>query len=436
MRDNPENFKNLETLILTVSQHLITLRWTAESLCDKEPGLGKEVLNCVRILTRVLPFIYESDHLRAWEQRFFWDQSTVGTSTRSARNISGESLSAETLKAPTNPDDNDDSSLTPQPESARPLGVELVDSLLDLAFWSGFTLPSNANGRNGPTYGFWQSGIAYERRTETSKEFESRRTEIMQLLLTLESKSIYGSSNDYLLHGAEAIECISNHSDRKKVQYLLCSLLNTVLKYQPDARYIRYGESPKEVHETHVRTCLDFLLVNLLNRSPWDDENKPVPSNRFRDLFSHLHKATHLQFLADGILKILRQPLEASNNALQIVQRPLTWAHEIIPLLYEALYSNKYFRAFVCETGRHFELTVFLLFYILDPNLKMEGVVRVSVLCLQAMSEVPDFAQSLNKSFDGHDNLPPFMQIRNFHGSYADYLITVSPSPLFRNTTC
>lgn len=431
MRDSPESFKNLETLILTVSQRLITLRGTADSLCEKETNLGKEALNCVRILTRVLPFVYESNDLRDWEQRFFWEQKDFGSFTRMDRNVSGESVGAESLNAPDAALKDEASSLTPQAE-ARPLGVELVDSLLDLAFWSGFTLSSNLNGKNGPTYGFWQSGIAYERRTETSKDFESRRTEIMQLLLTLESKSIYGSSNDYLQHGAEAIECVSNHSDRKKVQYLLCSLLNTVLKYQPDARYIRYGESPREVHETHVRTCLDFLLVNLLNRSPWDDETRPVPNNRFRDLFSHLHKATHLQFLADGILKILRQPLEASSNALQIVQRPLTWAHEIIPLLYEALYSNKYFRAFICETGRHFELTVFLLFYILDPNLKMEGVVRVSVLCIQAMSEVPEFALSLNKSFEGHDNLPPFMQIRNFHGSYSDYLITVRIRRIYR----
>lgn len=219
------------------------------------------------------------------------------------------------------------------------------------------------------------------------------------------------------------------------------------MKYQPDARYIRYGESPKEVHETHVRTCLHFLLVNLLDRAPWTGPEEKAPANRFRDLFSHLHKATHLQFLAEGIFKILRHPvctvfnslnstrplltclqLEASTNTLQIVQRPLAWAHEIIPLLWEAMYCNKYFRAFVCETGRQFELTVFLLFYVLDPNSAMEGVVRVSLLCLQVMSESPEYSRSLNKSFDGHDNLPPFMQIKNFHGSYADYLLTVSLS--------
>lgn len=449
MRDNTDTFANLETLIAETCRHLIHLASISASLSDRDTILGKdtlpgkEVLNCIRILTRVLPFIYESDSLRDWERSFFWDASSNTTSERNNGPISGGPPSAETIVPPTSatpppPSFNPPpTSATPSPppssNAPQPLGVELIDTLLDLAFWSGFTLPSNPDGLNGPTYGFWQSGIAYERRLDTSKEFESRRTEIMQLLLTLESKSIYMNSAEYCQFGGEAVSTISNHPDRKKVQYLLCSLLNTLMKFQPDARYIRYGESPKEVHETHVRTCLHFLLVNLLNRAPWTDPEILPPQNRFRDLFSHLHKPTHLQFLAEGIAKILRQPLEASGNALQIVQRPLTWAHEILPLLWEAMYCNKYFRAFVCETGRQFELTVFLLFYILDPNSSMDGVVRVSVLCLQVMSESPVYAQSLNKSFEGHDNLPPFMQIKNFHGTYADYLVTVSSDLALNN---
>ncbi|KAI5241718.1 hypothetical protein E4T43_05249 [Aureobasidium subglaciale] len=413
MRDHPKSFKNFETLILTVSTHLIQLRRDEDSLFAKDAvAFIREALNCVRTLTRVLPFVYECDRLCAWEQSFFWEPTDDTRPPGVSRNISGESATAETLHQ------SGDNS---RPDTSACLGEELIDSLLDLAFWSGFTLPINMNGRNGPTYGFWQSGIAYERRLETSKEFESRRTEIMQLLLVLESKCIYKPANAFTTFGSEAVESISNHRDRKKVQYLLCSLLNTVLKYQPDARYL--SPSPREVHETHVRTCLHFLQVNLLNRSPWVEGSAP-PDNRFRDLFSHLHKATHLQFLADGILKILRQPLEASSNGLNIVQRPLLWAHEIIPLLWESLYSNKYFRAFICETGRQFELTVFLLFYILDPNKNVEGVQRVSLLCVQTMSENPEYAISLNKQFDGHDNLPSFMQIKNFHGSYADYLFT------------
>ncbi|KAG9593232.1 hypothetical protein KCU77_g18193, partial [Aureobasidium melanogenum] len=236
MRDDPKSFKNFETLILTLSLHLIDLRWAEDSLFEKDAAAFiREALNCVRTLTRVLPFVYECDRLSTWEQSFFWEPTDKLSPPTISRNISGESTTAETL---------DHSGSSSHRDPSKCLGVELIDTLLDLAFWSGFTLPINMNGKNGPTYGFWQSGIAYERRLETSKEFESRRTEIMQLLLVLESKCIYKPANAFTTFGCEAIDFISNHHDRKKVQYLLCSLLNTVLKYQPDARYL--SPSPRE----------------------------------------------------------------------------------------------------------------------------------------------------------------------------------------------
>lgn len=183
MRDDPKSFNNFETLILTVSLHLINLRWADDSLFERDvAAFTREALNCIRILTRVLPFVYECDRLCAWEQSFFWKPTNKVPSVKITRHISGESTSAESL---------DHSDRPSQHEPASCLGAELIDSVLDLAFWSGFTLPVNMNGKNGPTYGFWQSGIAYERRLDTSKEFESRRTEIMQLLLVLESKCIY-----------------------------------------------------------------------------------------------------------------------------------------------------------------------------------------------------------------------------------------------------
>lgn len=227
MRDNPQAFSNLETLISETSRHLIHLRWNSTSLSDKDAGAGKEVLNCIRILTRVLPFIYETDALRDWERAFFWEEKNTSPSKRTNGAISGES--PEPISSPNTTANTTANTPSGQHQSPhKSLGLELIDTLLDLSFWSGFTLPANPDGQNGPTYGFWQSGIAYERRLDTSKEFESRRTEIMQLLLTLESKTIYMNTSEYSQYGTEAVTSISNHPDRKKVQYLLCSLLNTV----------------------------------------------------------------------------------------------------------------------------------------------------------------------------------------------------------------
>ncbi len=41
-----------------------------------------QVLNCVRVLTRILPFIFESEELMQWEERYFWTSHTVVASSK------------------------------------------------------------------------------------------------------------------------------------------------------------------------------------------------------------------------------------------------------------------------------------------------------------------------------------------------------------------
>lgn len=177
MRDDQKSFENLQTLALKTSLVLLKHRYLADSLSDEHAKTGVEVLNCVRILTRILPFIYESDRLEEWENNFFWRKQQW--------NSYGISVS-------------DTSRYFDTEES---LGVQLVNVLVDLLFYTGFTLPwAGAEGqgerRGVVTYGLWQSGIACDTTVVTNKDLESRRTEILQLLLTLESKSIYAAPSE------------------------------------------------------------------------------------------------------------------------------------------------------------------------------------------------------------------------------------------------
>lgn len=93
-------------------------------------------------------------------------------------------------------------------------------------------------------------------------------------------------------------------------------------------------------------------------------------------------------------------------------------------LLWEALADNKRYRAYVIDTNRALDIMIMLIYYAIEA--KTEGVLRVSVFCLMSLSQEPGFAASLNRPFESHDALPAIIQIKNFHGSYADYLIMVS----------
>lgn len=105
-------------------------------------------------------------------------------------------------------------------------------------------------------------------------------------------------------------------------------------------------------------------------------------------------------------------------------QKTVAWAPEMILLLWEALYTNRKYLHYVVESGRALDLMVLLVYYAKESQ--MEGVGRVCVFCLQTLSAEPAFGSLLNRRFEAHENLPASIQIRNFHGSYADYFIIVS----------
>lgn len=73
----------------------------------------------------------------------------------------------------------------------KPLGEELIDNLIDLLFYTDFTLPPNERAKKKVTYSIWQSGVGCNTPMSSSKELEGNRIEILRLLLTLSSKSLY-----------------------------------------------------------------------------------------------------------------------------------------------------------------------------------------------------------------------------------------------------
>lgn len=185
-RDN--NLANLETLILAVTSRLCVLR-NHPSFPDPELAPERDALNCIRVLTRLLPFVYEADHLEAWEDKFFW-------AARRRRSRHGQIVKSEVIFDEADPEQTP-TEAEPEFEKVKPLAEELIDILIDLLFFSEFTLPKVPAGKNKVTYAIWQSGVGCNTPIASTKEFENNRTEILRLLLTLASKSMYMSASQY-----------------------------------------------------------------------------------------------------------------------------------------------------------------------------------------------------------------------------------------------
>lgn len=215
-RDNA--LENLETLILALTSRLFVLRHHP-SFPDPEIAPERDALNCIRVLTRVLPYLYEADNLQEWEQRFFW--GTRRKRTRQAA-IASEVLFDE--------GEEDQGKTTPVDEwvETRPLAEELIDTLVDLLFFSDFTGAKQPHGKPKVTYAIWQSGVGCNQTVATTKEFESNRIEVLRLLLAITGQSMYMSAAVLPKNGTRALTHLCTCSDKQVVLSVLCSLLNTV----------------------------------------------------------------------------------------------------------------------------------------------------------------------------------------------------------------
>jgi hypothetical protein len=217
-RDNA--IENLETLILAITSRLFILRHHP-SFPDPEFAPERDALNCIRILTRILPYLYEVDNLQSWEEQFFWGARRKRT-RRST--IANEVLFDESQQE----DETDDKAPVDEFEETKPLAEELIDTLVDLLFFSDFTVPKQAHGKPKVSYSIWQSGVGCNTAVPTTKEHESNRCEILRLLLTLASQSMYMSPNLLPTKGTRALTYICTCPDKQVVLSVLCSLLNTV----------------------------------------------------------------------------------------------------------------------------------------------------------------------------------------------------------------
>jgi hypothetical protein len=168
--------------------------------------------------------LYEKESLNSWEEQFFW--STRKRKTREA------SIANEVLFDEAKGDKQEGKDDAEYYEDAPPLAIELLDTLVDLLFFSDFTIPKQQNGRPKVTYAIWQSGVGCNAAVPTTKEFESNRCEVLRLILAFAGRSLYMTSGTLPQVGVRTLTHLCTCSDKQVVLSVLCSLLNTVRQCQ------------------------------------------------------------------------------------------------------------------------------------------------------------------------------------------------------------
>ncbi|KAG6004168.1 hypothetical protein E4U21_001348 [Claviceps maximensis] len=417
-RTRDQALENLETLVLALTSRLFLLRHHP-SFPDPELAPERDALNCIRVLTRLLPYLYEKESLAAWEQRFFW-----GTRRKRTRRavIANEVLfdEAETDRQEIKKENTDEY------EEAKPLAEELIDTLIDLLFFSDLTITRQPQGHDKVTFAIWQSGVGCNTAVATTKEFESNRAEILRLLMALAGQSMYSTPGVLTQTGVRTLTYICACPDKQIVLSLLCSLLNTTLKYNPATWRVPYNNLVfRDSKQLLVTYSLQFMLALLVYPIPEPTSTHTTSKNYYRHFLGRLHRPQDFQFIVDGMSRILSQPLSEKTSYLPGTHAATNFAPEILMLFWEMTQCNKRFRSFIIDTDRVHDFVVLTIFYALEykSDAAKQGIVRMCAFLLQTLSVDVKFGPSLNKIFEGQDSLPAGIRIAGFKGTYCDFLI-------------
>ncbi|PNY25332.1 Ubp5-interacting protein [Tolypocladium capitatum] len=413
-RTRDRALENIETLVLALTSRLFILRHHP-SFPDPELAPEREALNCIRILTRILPYIYEKESLTSWEERFFW-----GVRRKKTRKAA---IANEVLFDEAQDDKPDVKPQSDEFEEAKPLAEELIDTLVDLLFFSGLTIQRQPHGHGNVTYAIWQSGVGCNAAAGTTKEYESNRCEILRLLLTLAGQSMYIAPGVLPQRGVRTLTYLCTCQEKQIVLSVLCSLLNTSLKYNPVNWRVPYNTLMfKDAKQILVTYSLQLMLALLVYPIP---EHAATQKNFYRHFLGRLHRPQDFQFIVDGMSRILSQPLQEKTSYLPGPQTSGSFAPEILMLFWETTQCNKRFRSFIIDTGRAHDFVILTLFYALEykNDAAKQGIVRMCAFLLQTLSVEENFGRNLNKRFEGQDSLPACIRINGFGGTYTDFLI-------------
>ncbi|CAG8457531.1 3335_t:CDS:10 [Racocetra persica] len=270
--------ENIETLIHKITDQICHIMRAPDFPSPQNSTL--QLLNCIRLLTRVMPFIFESEELEDWENEFFWTPTknikknikpeNTGDIQSASKEVGDRIITENSERDAIQESSTQNRTSSESYETIPPLGERLLSALIDLLFLTGFTLPINlASETSRVVYVNWETGVGSTIPIGSSKENDTNKTETLRLLLALVSKSMYMPGATFISKENKWIKFLVLKLERKVVLALLCSLLNTTVKYNPAGWGVPYNHmvfaDPREIL---VTLCLQVLLVLLDYRSP------------------------------------------------------------------------------------------------------------------------------------------------------------------------
>ncbi|MGH0145451.1 UNVERIFIED_CONTAM: hypothetical protein FKN15_059883 [Acipenser sinensis] len=361
-----ESPSNLATLCYKAVEKLVQ---ATESGCPSQKE-KQIVLNCTRLLTRILPYIFEDADWRG----FFW--STVPGVGRAGA------------------DEGDD-------DCGRPLAESLLLAIADLLFCPEFTVQSHKKGSLDTAEDIhsidsceyiWEAGVGFAHSPPLNYIHDLNRW-VKQLLSALERVLVE--------HAGQVLIVMLEHEGGTAAGSPTLD-----------------GTTTTTAMDDQDPVGPDNLFVNYLSRIHREEFQvlSSVPAAKL--YFNH---PQDFQFILKGVARLLTNPLiqtylPNSTNKIQFHQ-------ELLVLFWKLCDFNKKFLFFVLKSSDVLDILVPILFYLNDARADQSrvGLMHIGVFILLLLSGERNFGVRLNKPYSVR--VP--MDVPVFTGTHADLLIII-----------
>uniref|UniRef100_A0A914LQT4 Uncharacterized protein n=1 Tax=Meloidogyne incognita TaxID=6306 RepID=A0A914LQT4_MELIC len=374
----------LATLITKVIGYLARLPNSLPAQSDH-----RKIINCIRLLIRVIPFLFEESEWRA----YFWAQMPEKEGNT---------------------------------ENRPPLGSLLLNALSHLLFCPNFTVglvDKNANIKSLSKIDsceyIWQSGVGFAGKPPSSAVYDANRTEILKLLLVCFSEIIYNRETE--ISKIRWITCFTS-AENRNVLPIFTSLLNIICSYDPVGLGVPYNYLlMTDFREPLVKVSLQFLIVCLDKDSHSKNEEDGYAENYFINYLSRIHREEDFDFILKGFTRLLNNQLQATYFPKSL--KKIEFHQELLVLLWKCCEFNQKFLYFILKTSDMLDILVPILYHLNDSRTDPSriGLVHMSVFLILLLSGERNFGVRLNKPFTSRG----IIDVPIFTGTHADLLIIV-----------
>ncbi|VEU20195.1 DEKNAAC100955 [Brettanomyces naardenensis] len=422
-----------------------------------------QLLNCLRLLTRILPFLYESEDLVIAERELFWSLNfSVCEETEASGDIPTATVSPVTPStnatigsasshfSSSNDPFSDDSTKplvdfhlksTSSKDSTKAryddqsrstdltLGAQLVDCATKLLFTRGFTVPLRDDD-GLKTYMNIQDFTVWD---DAEVDLCSYRLEVLRFLLCLCSQPLYQSISSVVVQGSRYLSWLVTRTERLRFQTLLSSLIDVTCKSASttDSESVLF----RELNGAFSLNCIQLLSLMLVYPVPKDSAEARV--NLARYYCGRLSDPSGIAAICSATLDPILRPIspDSDGNSSSFSgwmkaklgnQEPSDGAVELLVLFWEFYQVNRIFRSYVGKKyGPKVLIALLYTVWTYKSSDKYRGYVRLSLyLILFLLSDNLIGSQLLNavdKTF--YQALPQSYKLSVSPTTYRDFLV-------------